>query len=116
MNLDRSTGEHGRTARRTLYGQIAIRISAELRALGLAGSPAPAQPISAAFGAPELEFARWLEHVLCPRLIEISAGHSEPPTHSRVATRAAREFDGVEGTGPLLDTLRELDSLTSAQT
>jgi uncharacterized protein YqcC (DUF446 family) len=97
-----------------VYGEIAGQIEADLRALGAWGSPAPTVPVTSAFGAPELSFTQWLEHVLCPRLREIGAGHGEPPSHSQVATRAARELDGVEGSERLLETLQRLDSITNS--
>jgi uncharacterized protein YqcC (DUF446 family) len=97
-----------------VYGEIADQIEADLRAIGAWGSPAPTVPVTSAFGAPELSFTQWLEHVLCARLREVGAGHGEPPSQSQVATRAARELDGVEGSEPLIETLRRLDSITNS--
>jgi uncharacterized protein YqcC (DUF446 family) len=104
----------GGPAERAAFGELADRIEAELRSAGLAPTSEPAVPITGGyFGAPEATFCQWLEHVLCPRLREIAAGRGEPPTHSRVATAAARNLDGYDGTDGLLEALQELDRLTA---
>ena len=90
---------------RAAYGRLAEKIEAELRSLGLWGHPPPAGPVRGPFGAPDLTFTQWLEHVLCPRLREIAAGRGEPPDRSSVAAMAVRELDGVEGAGGLIDAL-----------
>jgi uncharacterized protein YqcC (DUF446 family) len=95
------------------YGELADRIEAELLALGLWGAAAPVRPVSTAFGAPELSFAQWLEHVLCPRLRDIARGRGDPPSHSQVSTRAARELDGIDHSDRLHEALSELDALVN---
>ncbi|MGI8571550.1 MAG: YqcC family protein [Solirubrobacteraceae bacterium] len=103
-------------ADRAAFGELADRIESEMRSAGVGPTPAPAVPITGGpFGAPEATFFQWLEHVLCPRLREIAAGRSEPPPHSEVATAAARNFDGYDGTDGLLAALAKVDRLAGSR-
>ena len=100
-------------AERAAYGELADRIEAEMRSAGVGHTPAPSGPaIVGCFGAPDATFFQWLEHVLCPHLREVAAGRREPPPYSQVATAAARNFDGYDGTDRLLEALQELDRLS----
>lgn len=96
------------------YGAIADSLEAELRRLGCWGSPAPAGPVTGAFGQPDLAFTQWLEHVLVPRLREIAAGEAKPPGSSMVAAQAVREFDGWPEADGLIAVLQRLDDLVEA--
>jgi uncharacterized protein YqcC (DUF446 family) len=98
---------------RAAYGDLADRIEASVRACGIGGPP-PEVPAASAFGADDgLTFGQWLEYVLCPRLRAVAGGGEDPPPHSEVATRAARELDGVPDSDGLLRALAELDSLVN---
>jgi uncharacterized protein YqcC (DUF446 family) len=67
--------------------------------------------VRGAFGAPDLTFTQWLEHVLCPRLIAVAAGTEAPPAASNLSAKAVREFDGFDEADPIIETLLELDHL-----
>jgi uncharacterized protein YqcC (DUF446 family) len=96
---------------RVAYGELADRIEASVRACGIGGPP-PARPATSAFGEEdEMMFGQWLEYILCARLRAVASGAEDPPPHSEVATRAARELDGVPDSDGLLEALAELDAL-----
>jgi uncharacterized protein YqcC (DUF446 family) len=104
-----SVTEAGRAA----YRELADRIEASVRACGIGGAP-PAAAASSAFGADDgMTFGQWLEFVLVPRLRAVAGGAEDPPAHSEVAARAAKELDGVPDSDPLLEALAELDSLVN---
>ncbi len=96
---------------RAAYGRLAVELERSLRAVGAWNQPPPSSPVEGAFGAPELTFAQWLEHVLCPRLVAIAAGAEDPPSESHVSAQAAREFDGDDEADQIIDTLVKLDRL-----
>jgi uncharacterized protein YqcC (DUF446 family) len=60
-----------------------------------------------------MTFGQWLEYVLCARLRAVASGMQDPPAHSEVAIRAARELDGVRDSDGLLEALAQLDALVN---
>jgi uncharacterized protein YqcC (DUF446 family) len=98
---------------RAAYRELADRIEASVRACGIDGPP-PRRPVTSAFGADdEITFGQWLEYILCARLRAVASGAQDPPQRSEVATRAARELDGVPHSAGVLEALAELDALVN---
>jgi len=101
-------------ASRAAYGEIAAELEQNLRAFGAWDQPAPQGPVRGAFGAPDLAFPQWLEHILCPRLRAIAGGTEDPPAQSNVSAMAVREFDGCDAAGSIIETLLKLDHLVES--
>ena len=102
------------TNARTRAGQLAEALEAELRRLQCWSEPVPTFDPAAdgPFGMRRLAFEQWLQAVLVPALREIERGERPVPPSSNLCGHAVREFDGRDDRQPLIDLLRDVDSLS----
>lgn len=101
--------------KRARLGELADDIEEEMRRVGVWNANPPSEQRvleGGAFGLGTVAFDTWVQVVLVRRLRQAAEGSLPIPRSSSVSAQATREWDGdPTDREPLMDLLRELDSI-----